>query len=304
MDEKPMNEQAENSAEEPVPSSQSNAWPWGAAVVLSFLLVITLVLFVRAQDSARQMQATNAQMNAELSQLHDQVSDLSARVNALLATPPAPTRTADDPSAQASESQTARRPKVRHAAAQKHPREDPRWKQLQAQLAENKQQIQATQQQVASNRQEMEGNLNSTRDNLNGSIAKTHDELVALEKKGERSYYEFNLSKSKGFDRVGPVSLSLRKTNLKHGYYDMAVLVEDSRLDKKHISLFEPVLFYPSDSHRPLELVVNRIEKNYVEGYVSAPKYKESQTAAISPPTDQGLAGTKTDLPHRPADQQ
>jgi hypothetical protein len=194
---------------------------------------------------------------------------------------------------------------VKHSAVKRvPPKDDPRWKQLQAQLAENNQKIDATQQQLESNRQEMESNLNSTRDNLNGSIAKTHEELVALERRGERSYYEFNLSKSKGFDRVGPVSLSLRKTNLKHGYYDMAVLVEDSRLDKKHVNLFEPVLFYPSDSHQPLELVVNRIDKNYVQGYVSAPKFKETQSAVSAAPGEQTSADPNVELPHRSTDQQ
>jgi hypothetical protein len=158
-------------------------------------------------------------------------------------------------------------------------KDDPRWKQMQDQLAENKQQIDATQEDVANARTEMANTLNSTKDELGGSIAKTHDELVELEKKGERSYFEFNLVKSKAFERVGPMSLSLRKTNVKNAFYDVSVLVEDSRLNKKHINLFEPVLFYPSDNHQPLELVVNRIDKDSIRGYVSAPKYKENQAA-------------------------
>jgi len=304
MDEKTISEQEPISAEEPVSPSRSNGWGL-TAVVLGFAVVITLFIFFREQASVQQLETTNSLMNAELSQMHDQVSDLSARVNALLATPPAPARASVDPPAQASDPQTVRRPTVRHAAEKKHlQKDDPRWKEMQAQLAQNKQQLDTTQQQVESNRQEMESNLNSTRDNLNGSIAKTHDELVALEKRGERTYYEFNLSKSKGFDRVGPMSLSLRKTNLKHGYYDMAVLVEDSRLDKKHINLFEPVLFYPSDSHQPLELVVNRIDKNYVQGYVSAPKFKEVKSAASAAPASETTANANTELPHRPDAQQ
>jgi hypothetical protein len=304
MDEKTLNEQETFSAEEPVSPPRSNSWLW-AVMALGFALVVALVLFYREQDSRRQLELANTQLNGEVSQMHDQISDLSARVNALLATPPAPVRAAEDPPGQASQLQTVGRPTVKHPAVKKAlQKEDPRWKQFQAQLAENNQKIDATQQQLESNRQEMENNLNSTRDNLNGTIAKTHEELVALEKRGERAYYEFNLSKSKGFDRVGPMSLSLRKTNLKHGYYDVAVLVEDSRLDKKHINLFEPVLFYPSGSHQPLELVVNRIDKNYVQGYVSAPKYKETQRAASPAPREETLTDPNAELPHRPADQQ
>jgi hypothetical protein len=300
MDEKPMNEQESASAPEPTPPPRTNAGPWVAVVVLGLAVVITLVLFFREQDSRRQLESVNSQMTSDLSQMHDQVSDLSARVNALLAAPPAPTHPAGDTATQATGSETAQIPTVKHVASKKHAKkDDPRWKQMQDQLAENKQQIDATQQQVFNTKQEIEGNLNSTRDDLNGSIAKTHDELVALEKRGERAYYEFNLSKSKSFDRVGPVSLSLRKTNVKNGFYDMAVLVEDSRLNKKHINLFEPVLFYPTDSHQPLELVVNKIDKNSVQGYVSGPKYKEAQTAENAAPASQ----TPTALPHRPEDQ-
>lgn len=303
MEEKPNYEQEKFPGEEPESSSKSSAWPWAAVLVLGCAVVITLVLFFREQDSRRQLQSANAQMTSDLGQMHDQVSDLNSKINALSAAQAAQVQASGNAAAQASGTQTAQTPTVRHSA-KKRAKDDPRWKQMQDQLAENKEQIDATNQKVDSAKEELEGNLNSTRDDLNGSIAKTHDELVALEKKGERAYFEFNLSKSKGFDRVGPVSLSLRKTNVKNGFYDMAVIVEDSRLNKKHINLFEPVLFYPSDSHQPLELVVNRIDKDKVQGYVSAPKYKEAQTAAATAPSDQTSPDAKSALPHRTPDEQ
>ncbi len=78
---------------------------------------------------------------------------------------------------------------------------------------------------------------------------------------------------------MGPISLSLHKTSTKHDYFDLAMIVDDFRLDKKHVNLYEPVLIYPADSHRPLELVVNHIGKDQVHGYVSEPKYKETEQA-------------------------
>src|SRR5262249_27589636 len=86
---------------------------------------------------------------------------------------------------------------------------DKRYKQLQAQLTEQQKQLKETQDLVAKNRTDLEGSLSSTRDELNGSIAKTHEELVVLAKRGERSYFEFDLEKSKQFQRFGPVTLSL-----------------------------------------------------------------------------------------------
>jgi hypothetical protein len=152
---------------------------------------------------------------------------------------------------------------------------------IEDQLAAQQKAIASTQQNLERARTDLEGMLNSARDELNGSIARTHDELVALEKKGERNYYEFDLAKSKQFQHVGPLSLSLRKTNFKHEYYDMAMLVDDRQLYKKQVNLYEPLLIYLADSHQPLEIVVNRISKDDVQGYVSAPKYAEAQSAAL-----------------------
>ncbi len=142
-----------------------------------------------------------------------------------------------------------------------------------------------TQAEVAKNRADLEGNLNSTRDELNGSIAKTHEELVALAKRGERSYFEFDLTKSKEFQRVGPLTLSLRKADTKHKSYDLQMIVDDNQLTKKHVNLYEPIWIHTENESQPVQVVVNRVEKNLIHGYVSAPKYKPSELAAVGSAT-------------------
>jgi hypothetical protein len=142
--------------------------------------------------------------------------------------------------------------------------------------------LKETQDQVAKNRSDLEGNLNSTRDELNGSIAKTHEELVALAKRGERSYFEFDLTKSKEFQRVGPITLSLRKADTKHKNYNLEMIVDDNRLSKKNVNLYEPIWIHTENDSQPIQVVVNRVEKNVVHGYVSAPKYKPSELAVSS----------------------
>jgi hypothetical protein len=84
---------------------------------------------------------------------------------------------------------------------------DKRYRQLQAQLTEQQRRLKETQDLVAKNQRELEWSLNSTRDELNGSIAKTLEDVVALAKRGERSYFEFDLAKSKEFQRFGPLPL-------------------------------------------------------------------------------------------------
>src|SRR6266704_3199669 len=137
-----------------------------------------------------------------------------------------------------------------------------------------------TQDQVAKNRTDLEGNLSSTRDELNGSIAKTHDELVVLQKRGERNYFEFDLAKSKQFQRFGPLTLSLRRAYAKHMNYDMSMVVDDNQLSKKRVNLYEPIWIHTENESQPVQVVVNKISKNFVHGYISAPKYKPSDLAA------------------------
>ena len=108
---------------------------------------------------------------------------------------------------------------------------------------------------------------------------------MALEKRGERSYFEFDLSKSKQFQRFGPITLSLRKADTKHKNYDLAMIVDDNELNKKKVNLYEPIWIHTENESQPVQVVVNRIGKNLVHGYVSAPKYKPSELATLSAPT-------------------
>jgi hypothetical protein len=157
------------------------------------------------------------------------------------------------------------------AASMRHRIEDPRWKKMQGQLDQQAKQIDATRQ-----------DLSSARTELQGSIATTHDELVLLEKKGERSYFEFDLDKGGQFTREGPVGVRLHKANTKHEYADLEMLVDDFKVSKKHVNIYEPVVFYAADSKVPVELVINSITKNHIHGYVSEPKYKGADLEAMA----------------------
>ena len=94
-----------------------------------------------------------------------------------------------------------------------------------------------------------QGDLTSTRTELTGSIARTHDELVLLQRNGERNYYEFDIDKSKQFQKDGPLGIRLKKANIKHQYADLELLIEDRDLLQKHVNLYQPVMFYTPDSH-------------------------------------------------------
>lgn len=180
------------------------------------------------------------------------------------------------------------RPRVRTASARTAPpREDPRIRQLETEIADQQKQLAGTRDDLEKTRgdldktrDELNGRLDSTRDDLSGSIAKNHDELVELQKKGERNYVEFKLDKSKQFERVGPLRLSLRKADLKHKAFNVAMMVDDNEMQKKNVNLYEPVRI--DLDGESVELVVNQIRKDHIEGYVSEPKYKTTRQTASS----------------------
>ena len=295
--------------------------------VLVALLGITAVAFVygyRQQSVARDlsMKATTAdaaktQMQAQLNALTAKLNELTAAQNAAQTSAPSstsPVAAGSEPAAETSAntsegaSASAHSSKLattkRHTAKRRAP-VDKKYAQLQAQLAEQQKQLKETQYEVAKNRSDLEGSINSTRDDLNGSIAKTHEELVALEKRGERSYFEFELSKSKQFQRVGPLTLSLRKSDTKHKSYDLAMIVDDNQLQKKKVNLYEPIWIHTENDAQPVQIVVNRIDKDLVHGYISAPKYKPSELAtAGSASVTPVSAKTPPDTPNQQQPQQ
>jgi hypothetical protein len=260
------------------------------ALVASFGATYGWLQHRNVQELASSRNELSASLNQTRSQadaLAAKLSDVQAQVEAARAAAAAP-KTEVEPAPVAA----APRHPAHRAAAKRPPVEDPRWKQIQQQLgdqqkalAESKQQIAETQANLQQAKSELEGNLQSARNELGGSIARTHEELVALQKKGERSYFEFDIAKSKTYHHTGPISISLRKVNDKHQYCDLQMLVSDSELSKKHVNLYEPVVFYPEGYAQPLELVINRIGKDFVRGYVSEPKYRPMQQAAVPSPS-------------------
>ncbi len=239
-----------------------------------------------AQTAAAQKQALttqNEQMTAQLSATRSQLDALAAKVNALTpssetsggATPVSQTK--PSPSTLATRATASRKP-----AAARRVREDPRFKKLQSQVDAQGKQIEATR-----------GDLANARTELGGSIARTHGELVLLEKKGERNYVEFDIQKSKQFKREGPVGISLRKANIKHAYADLTLMVDDRNLTEKHVNLYQPAMFYEPDSPQPIEVVINDISKDHIHGYVSAPKYRKSELDAMQNAGANSAAGAE-----------
>jgi len=117
---------------------------------------------------------------------------------------------------------------------------------------------------------------------MSGLIARNHDDLEELKRKGDRNYYEFTVQKSKTPQHVGPVQISLNKSDQKKSKYTMTVLADDKSIEKKDKTAGEPVQFYIKGTARyaPYEIVVFEVGKNQITGYLSTPKSAGAATAA------------------------
>jgi hypothetical protein len=116
--------------------------------------------------------------------------------------------------------------------------------------------------------QSVKGDLSNT----NSVIARNHDELVTLEHRGDRNYYEFTLTKGQK-KPVGTVSLELKKTDQKKSKFTLNVYADDKTYEKKDRNVDEPLQFYSGKDPQLFEIVVNTISsKNQVTGYLSTPK--------------------------------
>jgi uncharacterized phage infection (PIP) family protein YhgE len=220
------------------------------------------VYAVHEHHAAQTLAAENQQATAELTSTRGQLSDLNAKVNALAAQQQAAAQPA--PVAATVAPHSGAKPRASRAA-------DRRLSKMQAQLDAQGQEIEATR-----------GDLTNTATQLTGSIAKTHDELVVLEKKGERNYFEFDIQKSKEFQHEGPIGISLRKADTRHQFADLQLMVEDRNLIQKHVNLDQPVMYYQPDSELPIQIVINDITKDHIHGYVNAPKYRKSELTSMA----------------------
>ncbi len=275
----PSQQQAQQESQAP-PASQTHPTPpsqegpkspgSGLLFALIALLAVGLIgagVYAWHQHTvAERAAAENSQVAAALQSTNTQVEQLNAKLNQLTAPKPTPEPTPAPPVVV----HLKKKPGV---AGKPHVRpDDPRWKKFQEQLDSQGKAIDSTRQ-----------DLSSTRTELQTSIARTHDEVVALQKKGERNYFEFDIDKDKGFKRSGPVGIRLKKANTKKQYADLELMVDDVPLTQKHVNRLQPIVFYAAEeSDLPVELVINGITKNHIRGYVSAPKYRRSERATAS----------------------
>jgi uncharacterized protein (DUF2141 family) len=121
--------------------------------------------------------------------------------------------------------------------------------------------------------------LDKTRDDLvlarsemGTLIARNHDEIDFLRRQGERDYVEFSITGKNQPQKIGNVTVELKGVNEKRNQFNIAMTVEDKRYEKKNRALNEPIFFYTAGTRLPEEIVINKVGKEQISGYISMPK--------------------------------
>jgi chromosome segregation ATPase len=275
-------EAVEQSSSQPTLSSKPMWW-----IAATLAAVIVAVIFI----SVMHYQA-NAELIAQLEDTNRLLKGVEARTAALeanfVALQGISSETADQLTKTADSLKNTRWQASKLAKDQAAAKE-----QLTARLEEHKSQLEAISGEVGEVKEEVattQDSLEDTRSTLSramgdlgvqsGLIARNHEELEELKRRGERDYFEFDLAKSKEFTRVGNVSVRLNKTDTKRNKFTLTLLSSDRIIEKKDKTLLEPVQFYTEGKGQLLELVVFEVNRNRVVGYLSVPK---NQMARHSP---------------------
>jgi len=107
---------------------------------------------------------------------------------------------------------------------------------------------------------------------MSGLIATNSTGLTELRALGERNYIEFDIRKTSAPAKVGDISISVRKTDLKRNRFTISVVADDKVVEKRDRTINEPVQFYVARNRQPYEIVVNEVKKDEVVGYLATPK--------------------------------
>ena len=155
-----------------------------------------------------------------------------------------------------------------------------------SQIGEVSAEVGSVKSQVAASRLAMERTVAALR-RVNGElgvqsglIATNHRELDALKGMGEKSYFEFNLTRSKQPSKVSDVAILLKKADARRSRFTVEIINGEKRMEKKDRTLNEPLQFYVSKVKGPYEkvedelyeVVVNEVRRDRVIGYLATPR--------------------------------
>lgn len=277
---------------------RQSSGPWVLVFIILGLLVIGEVYAFTKLGSLGTIQAQQASLKAQMAQVNDQVTaklasledanaqQLDALRSELDATSKQVKRGSGSTSlararkmvANLQKQTEAENAELKQALAQEHD-------QVSQQMSAVNQNVSATQTDLGTTKKTVDtlkSDLGMARSDMGTLIAKNHDDIETLRKLGQRNYYEFTLTKNQE-QTVASVGLVLKKTNLKNHRFNLVLVTNDMQVPKNGRTIDEPIFFSTGGSKAFYELVVNKVGKNEVTGYISTPKFSQPELAASTP---------------------
>ncbi len=152
----------------------------------------------------------------------------------------------------------------------------------QGRVARLQEQVASLQQELASARQ------NTGRDiaDLRQDVSKNEQEVGSLAQQIARERLEFEAVKNRTQEIVPGVSLFVSKTNVSYQRFDGRLwLLEDRRtVWFRGRSVQQALVFYSKQNRAPYELVVTRVSKDGVVGYLVRPVAQSTSAASLTAP--------------------
>jgi septal ring factor EnvC (AmiA/AmiB activator) len=135
---------------------------------------------------------------------------------------------------------------------------------------------------VSADLDKTKNDLNMARSELGTLIARNHDEIDVLRRQGERDYIEFTITGKNQPQKVGNATIELKGVNEKKNRSNIVYTVEDKKYEAKNANVNAPIFFYQSGTHLPEEIVINKVGKNTISGYLSVPKVNSQPVTAAT----------------------
>ena len=284
---------------------ESTGTPRWISVLFGVVIALLVVLGVAGystqtrltQDLARQ-QDQNKILTAQLDQANSRVADLKSQMEITLQrvglTQSEIARAKSRAEAIRQEQQTSDQ-KLTAQLSQAQKESDEKIGAVASEVGGAKKDIEATKTDLETTKGKLERSLGDM-NVMSSLIAHNRDDLEDLRRRGDRNYYEFTLQKSKNAQRVGPVQMSLNKTDPKKAKYTLTVVADDKTIEKKDKTSGEPVQFYVKGSARmaPYEIVVFDVGKNQINGYLATPKDGGATAPAAAPAATPASTATPT----------
>ena len=97
---------------------------------------------------------------------------------------------------------------------------------------------------------------------------------------GRDNYYNFSIARFRQFQRVGPIKVSLWSVDSQRRYVRLSIQSNSMQIDVTRLRLKQPVWINVGNNEKPLELVVDRLAGNRLDGHLVEPRDNKAELRA------------------------